>query len=116
MKKYIQVKFSLEGFHCWPEAAIVFPQVSFLSHPHRHLFYFTAVKEVNHNDRDIEIIMFKRELMSYITTIYFNQELNACDFGRRSCEDLAQEILTTFGCHSVTVLEDNENGAILIND
>jgi hypothetical protein len=31
MKYSVVVSFSMEGFHCWPEAKDVFPEVAFLS-------------------------------------------------------------------------------------
>jgi hypothetical protein len=40
MKYSIIVTFSIEGFHCWPDAKDVFPEVAFLSDRHRHMFGF----------------------------------------------------------------------------
>lgn len=107
MKKYIKVKFQFEGLHQWKSCPL--EQVSFLKDKHRHIFYATCIKEVSHNDRDIEIIMFKRELEEYMKS-------KGKDLGNSSCEDMAQDILTTFNCHSVEILEDNENGAVIINE
>jgi len=107
MKRYIKVKFQFEGLHCWKDCPI--NDVSFLKDSHRHIFYVTCTKEVTHNDRDIEIIMFKRELQAYMAR-------KGMDLGQSSCEMIAEDILKQFGCHSVEVLEDNENGAILENE
>ena len=58
-KKYIFVTFQKEGIHRYPDA----PEgVEFLRHPHRHMFHFRVEIEVFHDDRDIEFILFKREL------------------------------------------------------
>lgn len=113
MLKFIKIKLQVEGLHSWPQAAEVFPDVAFLSYPHRHIFHITLTKRVTHNDRDIEIIRFKREILGYLKRVHSNGE-EFLDFGRRSCEDIAEELLTQFNLDMVEVLEDNENGAILI--
>jgi hypothetical protein len=57
MYKYsIFVTFALEGFHNWPEAKDIFPEVSFLSDRHRHMFHFKCYAKVTHTDRDEEFI------------------------------------------------------------
>ena len=112
MLKFIKIKLQVEGLHNWPQAAEVFPDVGFLSYPHRHIFYITLTKQVTHNDRHIEIIRFKREILGYLKNKYSNGE-QYLDFGRKSCEDIAEELLTQFNLNTVEVLEDDENGAIL---
>lgn len=104
MKKYIKVKLQFEGVHNWPGCPI--EEVSFLKHPHRHMFYVTCLKEVSHNDRDIEIIQFKRQVEDYLKG-------KSVNLGCSSCEDLAEDILTKFKCDEVEVMEDNENGAVI---
>jgi hypothetical protein len=100
--KEIIIKLQVEGIHHWPECNI--EEVLFLRDKHRHIFYITVVKEVTHNDRDIEIIKLKREIKKYLG----NEPI---DFGRKSCEDIAEDILKKYNCSEVIVLEDNENGA-----
>lgn len=107
MKTFIVINLAVEGFHNWPEAREVFPEVGFLSDRHRHMFTIKAVKAVTHTDRDVEIIMFKREMEAYIESKYGRP----AEFGRCSCEDLCQELLTQFDLAEVEVLEDGENGA-----
>lgn len=107
----IVVKLQVEGQHCWPEAREKIPQMGFLSDPHRHMFHIDAKAEVSHGDREIEIIQFKREIQDYFKRNYFNEELNMCDFGRKSCEDLAKELMEAYDLMYCEVLEDNENGA-----
>lgn len=116
LKKTIKVKLQVEGLHSWPEAREVFPEVGFLSDPHRHIFHISITKSVAHNDRDIEIIMFKRTVLNYLHDVYQDQQAKCLDFGRRSCEDLAEELLLRFDLDWVEVLEDNENGAIVEKD
>ena len=65
--KLIWVTFRKEGIHKYP-AALDDPKlatgdeydVSFLGHPHRHIFHFKVAIQVFHDDRDIEFIQFKR--------------------------------------------------------
>lgn len=110
MRKVINVKLTIEGMHNWPEASEVFPQMSFLSYPHRHLFYIEAEKSVEGWNRDIEIIDFKRKIYNYLLS-FFDEELNMCNFNNYSCEKLAELILIEFDCDKVKVTEDDENGA-----
>jgi len=114
IKRWIEVGFQKEGIHRYP-AALDDPKladVSFLGHPHRHMFHFTVRVEVFHNDRDIEFILFKRELESLYT-----KGLMYVDY--KSCEMLAQELIgyitTVYPARDmqVRVFEDAENGAQL---
>lgn len=107
MEINIRIKLFVEGIHCWSECPI--PEVSFLRNPHRHIFHITCQKEVTHNDRDIEIIMFKREVESYLRTKYGTP----CDFGGMSCEMIASELTNAFKLSICEVMEDGENGAII---
>lgn len=114
----IFVTFQKEGIHKYP-AALTDPKlatggwddVSFLGYPHRHIFFFRVEIEVNHNDRDIEFIQFKR----WLETLY-NEGTLQLDF--KSCEMIADDVATEINrkypnrCFSVSVAEDNENGCI----
>jgi len=69
--KMIWVTFQKEGIHCYPAAATDpklatgdMYDVSFLGTPHRHIFHFRVWLSVQHNDRDVEFIQFKRWLES----------------------------------------------------
>ena len=113
-KRLIEVTFQKEGIHKYP-AALTDPklkEVEFLGYPHRHIFHFKVSLEVFHNDRDVEFILFKRELEA----LYGNNTLNI-DF--MSCEMLAEELIGYISEKYpnrdmvVKVYEDNENGAIL---
>lgn len=116
LKKTIKVKLQVEGIHSWPEAKDVFPEVGFLSDPHRHIFHISLTKSVTHNDRDIEIIMFKRTIINYLQDVYQEGYTKCLNFGRKSCEDIAEELLLRFDLDWVEVLEDNENGAVIEKD
>ena len=101
----IIVSLQFEALHCWPSCP--YDDVAFLRSPHRHLFHVVAKKAVKHDDRDIEIIRFKREIQRYLA----GRIDPSGNLGALSCEMLAKELLTTFACDFVSVLEDNENGA-----
>lgn len=104
-KRLIVVKFTYAATHRWENCNI--EEVSYLKYPHRHLFHIEMHKEVNHNDRDIEIIMFKESAFKWLENHFKS------DFGTNSCESIAEALLDAFKCDLVQVLEDNENGAII---
>ena len=117
----IWVTFQMEGIHKYPAAATD-PNlatgdqydVSFLAHPHRHMFHFRVWIDVFHNDRDIEFIQFKRWLVS----LYSNTN-PVLELDNRSCEmiadDLYLEIQGRYPGRTVwiEVSEDGENGCLI---
>jgi hypothetical protein len=105
IRKYIQVNLQVEGLHKWGDCNL--EDVIYLRNLHRHIFHIKVIKQVTHNNRDIEIIMFKNQILFYLKGKYKG------NFGNMSCEDIAEDILKEFDCHIVEVLEDNENGAIV---
>lgn len=108
----IIVRTRFEAIHKWPECP--FDDVSFLKDSHRHIFHVRAEKVVIHDNRDIEIIKFKRKIEDYLRKITSKDK----NIGAMSCEQLAEAIMSEFGCSEVEVSEDGENGAIarLISD
>jgi len=110
-KTTVIVKLAVDACHNFPKAAELFPEVAFLADRHRHMFHFTVSKVVNHDDRDVEFIMFKRDIVAYLTKKYYDSNTRTLEFGPRSCEMLAREILEKFDCEWVEVWEDYENGA-----
>lgn len=117
-KNYIWVTFQKEGIHKYPAALEddKLHDVRFLGYPHRHIFHFRVEIEVFHDDRDIEFILFKRELEKL-----FSEE-GAMSLDYKSCEmiarDLAKYIHTKYPGRSlsISVAEDNENGCRLTWD
>jgi hypothetical protein len=117
--KMIWVTFQKEGMHKYP-AALTDPNlatgdeydVSFLGHPHRHIFHFKVWISVTHDDRDIEFIQFKRWLLN----LYKDAKLSL-DF--KSCEmmsgDLYDVISQKYPNREVwiEVSEDGENGSFI---
>ncbi len=116
MRTNVIVKLELDGLHNWPDAKKIFPEVGFLSDIHRHKWYITAKKRVMHDDRDVEFIMFKRDIEDYLRSKYYREDYRSHFFGATSCEMLAREILETFDCCYVSVFEDNENGAEIMTE
>ena len=111
MKTNVIAKIEIEGLHNWPAADKVFPEVGFLSYMHRHKWYITAKKPVHHDDRDVEFILFGRDIKQWLEHQYYNPESRTHEFGAKSCEMLAKEIMEEFKCVYVSVFEDDENGA-----
>ena len=90
----------VEGFHNWPSAP---PEHGFLASRHRHEFHVTAWKRVAHSDRDIEIIHLKRQVRQSLEV--------STEFGAKSCEDIAANLVARFDLTRCRVMEDGENGA-----
>ena len=107
----IVVKLQVEGLHYWKGCDI--KEVDFLKDLHRHTFYIRVEKEVTHDDRDIEIIVFKRSIIDYLEGNHWDTSYNCINFKRKSCEHIAKMLQKQFKLDLVEVLEDNENGAII---
>ena len=117
-QRRIWVTFQREGIHCYPAAATD-PNlatgdqydVSFLAHPHRHIFHFRVWIDVYHNDRDIEFIQFKR----WLESLY--QGMLTVD--HKSCEMISDDLYTQItGRYPgrdvwIEVSEDGENGCLI---
>lgn len=110
-KTTVIVSLSVDGMHKFPGAKDIFPEVSFLEHMHRHMFTFKAALKVNHDNRDREFIMFKRDIQDFLYGKYYLTSSRTHIFGSQSCEMLAREIMNYFDCEWVEVWEDNENGS-----
>lgn len=114
MRTTIWVKFQKEGIHRYPEAATdpKLESVSFLASPHRHIFHFRVEMEVFHDNRDVEFIMLKRELEQLYADNILQLNFQSCEMMARS---LLKYLQDTYGTryYSVTVSEDDENGATI---
>lgn len=114
ISRHIWVTFQKEGIHRYPQAATEpgLWDVRFLAFPHRHIFHFRVEIEVEHNDRDIEFIQFKR----WCEALYNEGTL---ELENQSCEMLAENLMKVINSRypgrelTVSVAEDNENGATL---
>lgn len=110
--KSIWVTFQKEGIHLYPQAAtdVKLASVSFLGFPHRHMFHFRVELEVFHDDRDVEFIMFKRELENLYGEGILNLNHKSCEM---ISDDLAAYVIDKYPGRDlqITVSEDGENGA-----
>ena len=109
-KQHIWVTFQKEGLHKWPDAT-QHPGVEFLANEHRHMFHFRVDLEVWHDDREVEFILFKRELAG----LY---EQGALQLNYKSCEMMADELAEYIKLHypgrdfKIEISEDGENGCV----
>jgi hypothetical protein len=120
-ERRIWVTFRKEGIHKYPAAATD-PSlatgdeydVSFLAHPHRHIFHFRVWIDVFHNDRDVEFIQFKRWLEKLYSS---TQNILSLDY--KSCEMIADDLYLQIAAKYpdravwIEVAEDGENGALI---
>ena len=114
MKTTVIARLQVEGIHQWKDCPL--PEVEFLRYPHRHIFHINCEKEVFHDNRDVEFIMMKREILKYLNTQYqgIPADKGCLKFNNMSCEMIAQELLDKFKLVSCEVFEDNENGARVV--
>lgn len=113
ISKSIFCNFQFEWFHRWKDAP---EEVKFLRDLHRHMFHVRVEVPVTHSDRQIEFILFKRDLMGQIENM--KEDLST----RSSCEMIAEWFINyvevKFGVDKVTVevSEDGENGAVVTSE
>lgn len=119
--KMIWITFRKEGIHKYP-AALTDPKlatgdkydVSFLGHPHRHIFHFRVWIGVHHNDRDIEFIQFKRWLEDL-----YNGDQAVLQLDYKSCEMMSDDLYDIISKKYpdrevwIEVSEDGENGSFI---
>ena len=116
VERSIWVTFRKEGIHLYPAAkddpALAtgdWDDVSFLGVAHRHIFHFKVRIEVEHNDRDIEFIQFKR----WLERLYDDSVI---ELNHKSCEMIADDLYAQISAKypgrfvEIDVAEDGENG------
>ena len=113
-RKTIFVTFQKEGIHRWPDA-VNMDGVEFLANPHRHMFHFRVELQVFHDDREVEFILFKRELERLFSDAVMNIDYKSCEM---LGDELAEYILNHYPGRAVwvEVSEDGENGASIYYD
>lgn len=109
LEKQIVVNLRVEGIHQWKQCDL--PDVGYLKEKHRHIFHITAKKIVYLNNRQIEVITFKREIDKFLLREFGSP----CQFENASCESIAELLLKEFHLSFCSVLEDGENGAEIIS-
>ena len=105
----IRITDRFEGQHRWPNAPDV---VSFLRHPHRHLFGVSVKIQVEDPDRGIEFFMAKQYLADAI------RNLKKRGIAEMSCETMALRILEYLRKLNIPAIEcsvdeDGENAGIV---
>jgi len=118
-ERKIWCTFRKEGIHKYPAAATD-PNlctageydVSFLASPHRHVFWFKVWISVEHSDRAIEFIQFKRWLENLYSQGTLQLDYKSCEM---MAEDLYEQISAKHPGREVwiEVSEDGENGALI---
>ena len=117
--KMIWVTFQKEGIHAYPAAATEPTlatgdeyDVSFLATPHRPIFHFKVWIGVEHSDRAIEFIQFKRWLENLYSQGTLQLDYKSCEM---MAEDLYEQIAAKHPGREVwiEVSEDGENGALI---
>lgn len=105
--RFIFVTFKKEGTHFYRDAP---DEVAFLRNEHRHVFHFRVDIEVFSDDRDIEFILFKRELESLYDGL-LEAHGKSCEMLAEDLRDYLQEEYPGRDLR-IEVSEDGENGAI----
>lgn len=115
MNKFIVIKTTYQGIHRYKDAP---DQVSYLRNEHRHLFYVQAKIQIFDDDRELEFIIVKDFIDKYFRDRFDNY--HTYHMGDQSCEmvatDLLNQIKNEYGNNrkiSVSIFEDNENGAVV---
>lgn len=114
--KSIFVTFQREGVHCYPEALTNpdLDDVSFLGHPHRHMFHFRIEVPVTESNREIEFIQLKRRCEALFAEEILYLDNLSCEM---IAEDVGAQVLSMFPnleWVQVTVSEDGENGSAVL--
>ena len=123
-QRKIWVTFQKEGTHMYPGADTDpklatggWDDVSFLGVPHRHIFHFRVWIDVNHNDRDIEFIQFKRWMERLYQEV--DNSTSVLQLDHKSCEMMADDLYVQIADKYpgravwIEVSEDGENGALI---
>ena len=106
----IQVEHRVVALHHWPGAT---GQRAYLGHPHMHNFRIKAIAHVNHEDREIEFHDL-RDALRIQTNNLLMMTAGVHDFGERSCETIARELLESMPeLVMVSVSEDGDVTALV---
>ena len=110
MKTSIIVKWDQEGSHNWPNAP---PLYTFLASPHHHIFHFEVHIPVGGENRELEFLDVRQQLVKLYSAGCYN-------FYNRSCEMIARELADAIRVTwnvwptKVVVMEDMFCGAEVI--
>lgn len=102
------------GLHCWPDAP---EHRAYLRHVHRHLFCFEVTVVAGHPEEHRDPLEIASRTRALLAVFYPPNAAGDHDFKDDSCELVALNLLDKLALIyparpiTVTVLEDNENGA-----
>ena len=105
----LEVGTSMPGFHCWPGAP---DHRSYLRVKHQHTFLFKIFVPVVEADREMEFHDLREKLEIILKTMF-----PTGDFGHRSCEMIAIELLQKIPeARAAWVAEDPNHGSTVYRD
>lgn len=121
-KRLVVVRTTFDAVHQWVNAPIDTQSISsILQYPHRHKFYVELRAPVTHSDRQIEFLEMKAQLDKICHELFSGSWSTPVAVLPYSCETIAAmigECLTAsdrrfyeLPMFTVSVFEDNENGA-----
>lgn len=102
--RWIKVLGGFEGFHQWLEAP---GEVAFLRNSHRHWFEVTVWIQVQHEDRELEFYILKRDVQNWLEVVRKAMKRNW------SCEmisDKLAELIHGFYVNRNLKIEVSEDG------
>lgn len=113
MMKYVCVQTRYEAIHFYPDAP---DEVAFLRNLHRHEFQVNVTMEVFHGNRDVELILLKRFLNDTINASIPKTSDISCEVMASLIADALRDKYGPARWLQVQVLEDGENGALVIDE
>jgi hypothetical protein len=116
MHTSVIIKTIIPGTHAWPDAP---DEVRMLRHPHFHDFHIkVSIREDHDFEKDCrehEFFLVRAAINLYFRTHYEWDPVQGINFGSRSCEMIAMELLEYMsGMHHVEwveCFEDDRDGA-----
>ena len=88
--------------------------VRYLRYPHRHTFYVSVSIQVYSNDRELEFILCKHNIDSFIANSKDEwAETSSCEMMARYILNFLEKEYGEHRLYKVSVFEDNENGATI---
>lgn len=101
----VSASIQVNALHYWEDAP---DHRRYLRSPHMHTFHILAEVDTTHYDREIEFHDLRDQLESVARSMLTNDDQGVPTFGGRSCEIIAQTIITRMPLElsSVSVSED----------
>jgi hypothetical protein len=106
----IQTQHTFFGVHRWEDCPL--NTVSFLRYVHHHDFTIVAECDVSHQDREVEFLMVRMEIIRAVNQLWPKIDDIIIDFGTDSCEHISERIEKRLAekfhrSFKVSVYEDN---------